>query len=69
MKNNNRVVLEKSTCRQIVSEIVDFGISQNQIQTIIKLLALELEDRQLMLAINGLFTDEIEVKDKPQITL
>ena len=69
MSDSKRVMLEKTRCRQIISEIIEFGVSQDQIQTIIKLLALELEDRQLMLAINGLFINEIEVEDKPQITL
>ena len=36
----------------IVSEIMDFGVSQDQIVTIIKLLAFELESRDAMLMIN-----------------
>jgi len=35
-------------CRQIVREIFSFGVSQAQLVKIIKLLALELEDRTLM---------------------
>jgi hypothetical protein len=35
------------TCRKIVKEIGDFGISQKQMVTLIKLLALELEDQVL----------------------
>jgi hypothetical protein len=38
-------------CRRIVSEIVNFGVSQSQILHIIKLLALELEDRETMVRI------------------
>ncbi len=69
MKENNHIVLEKVKCRQIVTEILDFGVSQEQIKTIISLLAMELEDRELMLRINNMFSTEIEVDDKPQITL
>jgi hypothetical protein len=36
-------------CRSIVSEILDFGVSQIEILKIIKLLALELENREMML--------------------
>lgn len=35
-------------CRQIVQEILRFGVKQKQIPMIIKLLALELEDREAM---------------------
>lgn len=69
MKENNHFVLEKAKCRQIVTEILNFGATQEQIKTIINLLAMELEDRELMLRINNIFSTEIEVKDKPQITI
>jgi hypothetical protein len=36
-------------CRSIVSEILDFGVSQPEILKIIKLLSLELENRETML--------------------
>jgi len=39
-------------CRQIVSEITEFGVKQDQILQIIKLLSLELENRDQMVAIN-----------------
>jgi hypothetical protein len=35
-------------CRQIVKEIIDFGVTENQKKQIIKLIALELEDNSLM---------------------
>lgn len=44
---------ELSKSREIVFEIMNFGVSQNQIAQIINLLALELEDRDAMMA----FTD------------
>ncbi len=69
MSDEQRVLLDKVRCRQIVSEILNFGVSQDQIKTTIKLLALELEDRELMLKINNLFSTEVEVEDKPQLTI
>jgi hypothetical protein len=69
MKEGQQGVLDKVRCRQIVREILDFGVTQDQIRTIINLLALELEDRDLMLKINDLLSAGIEVEDKPQITI
>jgi|TARA_B100001094_G_C18162984_1_gene790432 hypothetical protein len=40
---------EMTKSREIVSEIMQFGVSQSQITQIINLLALELEDRDAML--------------------
>ena len=44
-------ILESAKCRQIVSEIMNFGVNQGQIKTLIRLLALELESRDLMIAV------------------
>jgi hypothetical protein len=41
-------------CRQIVSEIMNFGVSQEQILQIINLLSMELEDRNQMLGFRNL---------------
>ena len=38
-------------CREIKREILRFGVNQLEIQQLIKLLALELEDRDKMLSI------------------
>ncbi len=38
-------------CRQIVTEILKFGVSQDQVMQIIYLLALELENREALLDI------------------
>lgn len=48
---------EMLQCRQIVLEIMNFGVSQGQILQVIKLLALELESREQMLAINECIAD------------
>ena len=39
--------------REIVSEILKFGVNQSQIKSIISTLALELEDRELMVNIRS----------------
>ena len=41
-------------CRDIVFEILRFGVNQQQIKKIICLLALELEDRDLMISIKNI---------------
>jgi hypothetical protein len=40
---------EKMKSREIVAEIMKFGVNQNQILQIINLLSLEIEDRNTML--------------------
>tara|TARA_B100000029_G_scaffold471609_1_gene511395 strand:- start:72 stop:290 length:219 start_codon:yes stop_codon:yes gene_type:complete len=64
-----KVILEKVKCREILSEIINFGVNQNQIKTLIGLLALELEDRELMVYITQALSNDIEVKEKPQIKI
>lgn len=44
---------EMLKCRQIVSEIVNFGISQREILRVMHLLSLELEDRELMVDLSS----------------
>ena len=39
------------TCRDIVRVIIDYGVDQEQLLTIIRLLALELEDHEQMVQI------------------
>lgn len=43
---------EMLRCRQIVSEIMNFGVSQRETLRIMHLLSLELEDRELMLSLS-----------------
>jgi len=47
-------VLSRSKSREIVQEIMNFGVSQSQIVYIIRMLSLELEDASLMNNINDL---------------
>ena len=44
-------ILENAAAREIVHEIMNFGVNQKQIVQIINLLALELEDNNLMRSI------------------
>lgn len=46
--SNEGALLESVIAREIVKEINRYGVSQDQIKQIIKLLALELEDNMLM---------------------
>ncbi len=41
-------LLDKIKAREIVQEILNFGVSQKQIIQIVSLLAMELEDNQMM---------------------
>jgi hypothetical protein len=45
-------VTHRAKARQIVQEIMNFGVSQSQIVYIIRMLALELEDVALMNSLN-----------------
>ena len=58
-KNTGKPAREKDLAesvvsREIVQEILKFGVSQYQIQKVIKLLALELEDNKMMKSICGI---------------
>jgi hypothetical protein len=46
--------------RQIVGEILKFGVNQKQILNIIKLLAMELEDRDALVAISSIVSEALE---------
>jgi hypothetical protein len=51
INNNETDVLDSIKSREIVQEILRFGVNDEQIKKIIKLLALEIVDRELMLKI------------------
>ena len=59
---------EMHECRQIVSEIMNFGVKQNQLLRIIGLLALELENRDHLQQISGL-VKRLEEGDTRKSTL
>ena len=52
-------ILEAAKAREIVHEILNFGVSQNQILTVIKLLSLELEDINMMKSITKIIEDDL----------
>ena len=56
-------LLENAAAREITQEIMRFGVSQQQIIQIINLLALELEDNNLMKDIRNLI---IQSKQKSE---
>ena len=47
-------------CREIKEEIIKFGIRENELKHLIKILALELEDRDLMLNILSHYKEKEE---------
>lgn len=51
-------ILNAAVSREIVQEIMNFGVSQKQILQIINLLALELEDNNLMRSIVDLCKEQ-----------
>lgn len=57
-------ILDSAKCREIVSEIMNFGVNQNQIKTLIRLLSLELENRELMIAIRECVDSFEETEDR-----
>ena len=58
--NTEKWAQEMLTCRKIVDEILKFGINQNQMLNIIKLLAMELEDREALVAISAVVNDALK---------
>ena len=50
---------EAIKCREIVQEILNFGVNQFQVKKIIQFLSLELEDRDLMVTINDLINNNL----------
>jgi hypothetical protein len=55
-----RDVLDSIKAREIVHEILNFGVNEFQKKKIIKLLALELEDREVMVKICEIFSENEE---------
>ena len=62
MSDENKQLTEKDAAetfiaRQIVQEIMDYGVTQFQIGKVIELLALELENRKLMIQIRDVISN------------
>jgi hypothetical protein len=56
---------ESLRCRQVVAEIMSFGVSQREILRIMHLLSLELEDRNTMSALVEILRPAIEGSAAP----
>tara|TARA_A100000164_G_scaffold344716_1_gene344009 strand:- start:264 stop:530 length:267 start_codon:yes stop_codon:yes gene_type:complete len=54
LDNEKADMSDSFMARQIVQEILNFGVSQSQMLKVIQILSLELEDRDLMLKIDNL---------------
>ena len=62
MSDENKQLTEKDAAetfiaRQIVQEIMDYGVTQFQIGKVIELLALELENRELMIQLRDVISN------------
>ena len=53
-------VQDRVKCREIVKEILDFGVNQRQLLQIAYLLSLELDSRENMLKISNCINEVIE---------
>lgn len=56
----NKEIKEQAVCRDILKEILNFGISEFQKKFLIKLLALELEDTNMMKNIDNIISGKVE---------
>jgi|TARA_Y100000310_G_scaffold18757_4_gene18417 hypothetical protein len=62
-KTEQEVEVEKTVqCRQIVEEILNFGVDELQKRKIIYLLSLELEDRETMVQISKIINNDRQNK-------
>ena len=64
---NNHDVIDSIKARDIVQEIMNFGVNDFQIRKIIKFLSLELLDRETMLKICSIIEEEVEQESKIEI--
>ena len=55
-------LIGNAVAREITQEIMNYGVTQQQIKQIINLLALELEDNNLMRSIVGLCSEQKQEK-------
>ena len=53
-KSEEKITLESIQAREIVQEVINFGVSQHQLTKIIYLLSIELEDRNLLETISDI---------------
>jgi len=67
-KTEQEVEVEKTVqCRQIVEEILNFGVNELQKRKIIYLLSLELEDRETMVQISKIINNDRQNKPDSEL--
>ena len=67
-KTEQEVEVEKTVqCRQIVKEILSFGVDELQKRKIIYLLSLELEDRDVMVQISKIINNDRQNKPDSEL--
>lgn len=67
-KTEQEVEVEKTVqCRQIVKEILNFGVDELQKRKIIYLLSLELEDRDIMVQISKIINNDRQNKPDSEL--
>jgi len=67
-KTEQEVEVEKTVqCRQIVKEILNFGVDELQKRKIIYLLSLELEDRDIMVQISKIINNDHQNKPDSEL--
>ena len=69
MKEKNIDVLESVKAREIVQAVLDYGVNQDQILKIIKMLSLELEDLQMARNISLIVDGNENDQPKPRIEI
>ena len=62
--NNPKDIKSLEKCRNIIKEVIDFGVSQDEIEKLIDLLSLELEDINKMKSIRAILKDEEDTKSE-----
>ena len=63
-----QTIEEKAKAREICQVILDYGVNQNQIKQLIYLLAIELEDNNLMKKITNVIKNNTEDESSKIIT-
>ena len=69
VSESQRGILESAQCREIAHEILNFGVNESQLLTLIKLLSLELEDRQLMLDLSKIIDKKTKDDQQEETTI
>jgi hypothetical protein len=64
----DKIILESAQCREIIHEILNFGVNQSQLHTLIKLLSLELENIDAMKKITEIIDSSLEKENVSNTT-